>query len=242
MTIRRAACALLVLSVPLLLAAGCRGGRDEARLARGGQAYLAQCAVCHGIHGEGDGPLAASIAAEGRTAPAVLDPARVGSLGPSGLRHAIGSGAHRRPGSPMPLWGSHLGPEWTDRITEYVAAMPGTGTPGRAMVDRYLAEPGGTPVSGRRVYVTYCSSCHGPEGGGDRFFAPELEPTLKPARLRGEVLAALDDAELSKLISMGGAHALDAVTMPGWLYTISPGDRQALVGYLRTLAGSVERD
>jgi mono/diheme cytochrome c family protein len=242
MTMRRAACALLVLSVPLALAAGCRGGHDEARLEHGGQAYLAQCAVCHGIHGEGDGPLAASITAEGKTAPAVLDPARADSLGPAAMRHAIESGAHRRPGSPMPLWGFHLGPEWTDRITEYVAAMPGAGTPGRAMVARYLAAPPGTPEAGRRVYVTYCSSCHGPQGGGDGFFAAELAPTLKPARLRGEVLSALGDAELAKLISMGGAHALDAVTMPGWLYTITPGDRRALVGYLRTLPGSVERD
>jgi hypothetical protein len=26
--------------------------------------------------------------------------------------------------------------------------------------------------------------------------------------------------------------------MPGWLYTIPPGERQALVGYLRSLAGT----
>lgn len=242
MTIRRAACIALILSVPLAPAAGCRGGSDTARLERAGQAYLAQCSVCHGVHGAGDGPLAASITAEGRTPPAVLDPARVASLGRAGVRQAIETGAHRRPDSVMPAWGSHLGPEWADRITEYVAVMPRPGTPGRAMVDRYLAAPRGTPPSGRRVYVTYCSGCHGPQGGGDGFFAPELAPTFKPACLRGEVLATLGDAELTKLISLGGAHAPDAVSMPGWLYTISPGDRQALVGYLRTLSGSVEQE
>lgn len=222
--------------------AGCREGREVARLERGGQAFLSHCAVCHGTLGAGDGPLAASIVAEGRTSPAVLDAARVASLGRTGVRQAIEEGGHARTGSPMPVWGPHLGPEWMDRIADYVVAMPATGEVGRNMVDRYLAAPAGSPRSGRRVYVTYCSSCHGPQGGGDGFFSSSVAEKLEPPRLRGRALSALDDAELSRLIGTAGAHASPAITLPGWLFTISPDDRKALLGYLRTLVGTLARD
>lgn len=229
-------CALLSVA---LAAAGCREGREVARLESGGQAFLAQCAVCHGAHGAGDGPLAASIAAEGRTPPARLDTPRVTALGRDGVRLAIEAGGHARRGSPMPLWGPYLGPEWTDRIAGYVVAMPAVGEAGRVRVDRYRAAPAGTPPSGRGVYVTYCSSCHGPYGAGDGFFSPELASRLKPTRLDGAALSAFDDVQLSRLIQAGGTHAANAVTMPGWLYTIPPDERQALVGYLRSLAGTM---
>jgi mono/diheme cytochrome c family protein len=142
----------------------------------------------------------------------------------------------------MPVWGRHLGPEWTERIAEYVVAMPAAGEAGRNAIDRYLAAPAGSPPSGRQVYVTYCSSCHGPRAGGDGFFSAAIAPRLQPPRLDGAALAGFDEAELTRLVSEGGAHAPDALTMPGWLYTISPDDRRALVGYLRTLAGAAGRD
>jgi len=228
-------CAAILVAVA---ATGCREGREVARLESGGQAFVAQCAVCHGVRGAGDGPLAASIIAEGRTPPARLDAQRVASLGRSGVRQAIETGAHVRQGSPMPVWGPHLGPEWIARITDYVVAMPEVGETARDRVDRYLAAPAGTPPSGRTVYVTYCSSCHGPYGEGDGFYSPEMASRMKPPRLPGEVLSAFDDEQLSQLIRAGGGHAANAVTMPGWLYTIPPGERQALVGYLRSLAGT----
>jgi mono/diheme cytochrome c family protein len=233
---------LAVISTTMALATGCREARDAAHLERGGQAFLAQCAVCHGVRGAGDGPLAASIAAEGKAPPAALDGERVGSLGRAGVRQAIETGAHLRGGSPMPVWGPHLGPKWMDRIADYVVAMPAAGDVGRDLLDRYLAAPSGTAPTGRQVYVTYCSSCHGPHGGGDGFFSSALAPKLKPPPLHGRELAALGDAELTRLVSIGGAHAPNAPTMPGWLYTISPDDRRALVEYLPTLTGAAEPD
>jgi hypothetical protein len=62
------------------------------------------------------------------------------------------------------------------------------------------------------------------------------------AALAGGCRGEHETAELAKLIGLGGAHAPDAETMPGWIYTITPDDRQALVAYLRTLPGTVEGD
>ncbi len=236
----RLACFLLVVSPLLALAAGCRGENDAQELKAGGKAYLAQCAVCHGPLGQGDGPLAATIRAEGKTPPAVLDAARVGSLGRNGVRKAIESGVHVSGGTAMPVWGPHLGREWTDRVTDYVVSMPDLGEAGRNLVASYLADPPNTPPSGRRAYVLYCSGCHGPQGGGDGFFSGSVASQLHPAPLRGASLSGRSDDELAEVVGMGGAHAPNATTMPGWLHTISPEDRQALVGYLRSLSGSVD--
>jgi mono/diheme cytochrome c family protein len=186
--------------------------------------------------------LAASITAEGKHAPAVLDAARVAALGRRGVRRAIEIGGHTLPGSTMPRWGYHLGADWMKWIADYVIAMPAAGEAGRERVERYLSAPAGTPPSGRRIYVTYCSGCHGPDGGGDGFFSREVATRMTPSRMSAETLSGRDDAELSQLISPGGAHAPDAATMPGWLYTLSPDDRRALVAYLRTLSGTPGQD
>jgi len=226
----------------LMLACGCRPAYDAAQLQAGGRAYLAQCAVCHGAEGRGDGPLAASIAAEGKRPPAVLDAARVTSLGRDGVRRAIEASDHVRAGSPMPIWGPYLGPAWMDRIADFVVAAPAAGETTRTAVTRYLAAPSGTPPSGRRVYVMYCSGCHGPQGGGDGFLSPGIASRLAVEPLRGASLARFVDAELGRLIGSGGAHAPEAETMLGWLHTLSPDDRRALLGYLRTLPGTPQPD
>jgi mono/diheme cytochrome c family protein len=239
---RRLAWTLLMMGGALVLWCGCRNRQESAALESGGRAYLAQCAVCHGTEGKGDGPLAASIASEGKHPPAVLDAARVTALGRDGVRSAIEASDHRRAGSPMPIWGPHLGPDWMDRIADFVVAAPAAGEAGRSAVARYLAAPSGTPPAGRRVYVTYCSGCHGPQGGGDGFVSPEVAAKLAVEPLRGSALARFDDAQLAHLIGAGGAHAPEAETMPGWLHTLSPDDRKALLGYLRTLPGTRQPD
>jgi mono/diheme cytochrome c family protein len=211
---RRAAAFLLVCSLAGALAA-CRdageGSHDGAELALGGQAYLAQCAVCHGAHGQGDGPLAASIAAEQRPQPTRFSAENVRSLGRSGVARVLEGASHRRPDAPMPIWGPHLGREWTNRIAAWVVNLPRLDAGGRAAVARYLA-PVGTSGEGRRTYVLYCSSCHGADGGGEAFFDPVLG--LAPPPLDGRTLAGRSDDELAKFLAPGGAHWSGRRTCP----------------------------
>jgi mono/diheme cytochrome c family protein len=218
--------------------ASCRNEPNAARLMSGGQAYLAECAICHGTSGRGNGPLSPSIVGAHMTPPAVLDSARVASLGRNGLRRAMESGAHQRPGSSMPLWGPFLGPKWLGRIADWVRVMPSQSSREREEVARYLGAPG--DGSGRSTYVLYCSGCHGPQGGGDGFFSANIAARMNPPTLRGEALAAMDPAKLMEMVAMGGAHAPDAATMPGWLHAIPEEDREALVTYLKTLPGTRE--
>lgn len=231
--VRRSACALVALAAFVFLLAACRGGTEGAssELRLGGQAYLAQCSICHGVDGQGDGPLAASIVAEHRPEPAKLTE-RVRSLGRRGVMKTLEGEAHRRPGTPMPLWGPHLGRLWTIRIADYIAQMPRMDASAREAVARYIA-PVGTTGEGRRTYVTYCSSCHGPQGEGKPFFTPVLG--MVPAALEADALGPMTDEELAKFLGPGGPHMDLAPNVPGWLYTISPSQRAELVAYLRVM-------
>lgn len=235
--LRRSAWISATLALVVAVVSGCKAEQEVADLTGGGQAYLAQCAVCHGIEGRGDGPLAATIATAGRTSPAALDMARIRALGRDGVRRAIETGGHADPApSMMPVLAPHLGTKWMDRIADYVVAAPAAGKAGRAALDQYLAPPAGTDAAGRRTYVMYCSGCHGPGGAGDGFYSPDIEQRLHPAPLRGDALANFDEVAITNLISQGGGHAPDAVTMPGWLHAIPVHDRAALAGYVRALA------
>ena len=233
---RRAAAAFLLMSSLAGALAGCReaseGSRDGGELALGGQAYLAQCSVCHGAYGQGDGPLATSIAAEQRPQPTRFTAEKVRSLGRAGVARVLEGRSHLRPDAPMPVWGPHLGREWTNRIAAWVVSLPRLDEQGRAAVARYLA-PVGTSGEGRRTYVTHCSSCHGADGGGEAFFAPLLG--LAPPPLDGGKLAARSDDELAKFLAPGGAHLERLPNVPGWLYTITPAERDELIRYLRRL-------
>lgn len=236
---RRAAASCLLMCSLAGAFAGCREASEGldvgAELALGGQAYLAQCAVCHGAYGEGDGPLAASIAAEQRPQPARFSAENVRSLGRSGVARVLEGGSHRRPGAPMPIWGPHLGREWTNRVAAWVVNLPRLDARGRSAVARYLA-PVGTSGEGRRTYVLHCSSCHGADGGGEAFFDPVLG--LAPPPLAGGMLAGRSDDELAKFLAPGGAHLERVPNVPGWTYTISPAERGELIRYLRRLPGS----
>lgn len=230
--IRRFASLLLVITAIGAALSACRS-ETSSELALGGQAYLAQCSVCHGVEGQGDGPLATSIVAEHRPEPVKFTAAKLRSLGRSGIARVLEGEAHHLPGAPMPVWGPHLGREWTNRIADYVVHMPSMDDSGRAAVARYLGTSGGVSNAGRRTYVTYCSACHGPEGLGRPFFGPI--PGMAPSRLQAEELRAFTDEELATFLAPNGQHVKHAPSAPGWLYTISPAERAELVQYLRTL-------
>jgi mono/diheme cytochrome c family protein len=243
--VRRAAGVVVAMAAIAGAIAGCRGDRSVGagaghELALGGEAYLAQCSVCHGIEGKGDGPLAASIDAEHHPRPASFTAEMMRTLGRRGVLQALGGETHLRSGAAMPLWGPHLGRDWMNRIAGFVVDLPRLDEAGRGAMARYLATPGDTNGTGRRTYVTYCSSCHGPQGDGDAFFTPAMG--LAPPPLGSDVLHSLTDEEIARFLAPAGPHSDRAPNVPGWLYTISPAERAGLVAYLRVMPGSPDED
>ena len=115
--------------------------------ARAGRAsYVQNCAPCHGILGNADGPTAADLPSP---ATAFADPAAVRELSPGMLFHTTKYG---RLEALMPPWGNQL----TDsQIWNTVAYAWGLHTSEEAV------------ANGALLYAESCASCHGEGGAGD---------------------------------------------------------------------------
>jgi mono/diheme cytochrome c family protein len=102
-----------------------------------------------------------------------------------------------------------------------------------------LAVPGlGRPQSaaeGQKLYMTYCSSCHGDKGQGDGAAGKALP--VKPAdHTNGKLMNSFSDEFLMSIISKGGAAVGKSSFMPAWGGVLKENQLQDLLAYLRSVA------
>ncbi len=213
----------------------------------GQQAYLANCAVCHGEWGEGDGPLAPDLVKFSAVAPAQLNNvARLQELGRDQLVSIItlgGGGTHRS--NLMPPWGNRLKSEVIGEIADYVMALPSLkpGIP-RATIEKYLQAEPGTPAEGRKLFVFYCTMCHGPYGEGNGFLADSLwaRYNVRPRDLTDSLyFANKSDQEMYVTIAHGGGYTRHSFVMPAWSVTLAPDKIKDLVSYVRSISRTKSR-
>ena len=88
---------------------------------------------------------------------------------------------------------------------------------------------------GRKLYLTYCSSCHGDKGKGDGPAAQSLP--VKPAdHTNGAVMNPLTDKFLLEIISKGGSAVGKSAMMPGWGGQFKEKQFQDILAYVRSIA------
>ena len=91
------------------------------------------------------------------------------------------------------------------------------------------------PSEGKKLYLTYCSSCHGETGKGDGPAAQSLP--VKPAdHTSGAVMNQLTDKFLMEIISKGGSAVGKSPMMPAWGGALKQNQVQDVVAYLRSIA------
>ena len=90
-------------------------------------------------------------------------------------------------------------------------------------------------VEGKKLYASYCSTCHGETGKGDGTAAASLP--AKPAdHTNGAVMNQLSDKFLLEIISKGGGAAGKSTFMPSWGGSLNEKQIRDIVAYIRTLA------
>jgi mono/diheme cytochrome c family protein len=175
------------------------------------------------------------------------DPVRLAALGRDSLVRVITQGGGRTHRSNlMPPWGERLRPELISQIADYVLALPALkpGVP-RATVEEYMTAPAGAPDRGRKIFVFYCTACHGPEGKGDGFLADSLwvKAGVRPRNLTDSLyFATKTDREIFETVSLGGRFTGHSGYMPGWggLH-LTPAEIKDVVSYVRTLSRTPSR-
>ncbi len=151
--------------------------READAMKRGKDIYLAQCAVCHGVQGDGNGFLAAGFQVKPRDftkAQYKFRSTRVDNLPTiEDLAKVIKEGV---PNSTMPAWGQFLKPEQISDVAKYLVlfssefkeAWQQGATPEKLALPPAPANIDGLAGQGARVYKKLqCAKCHGSSGKGD---------------------------------------------------------------------------
>ncbi|MBL8861078.1 MAG: c-type cytochrome [Planctomycetes bacterium] len=241
---------------------------DAAYADRGADLYAAHCGVCHGEDGRGDGPAAPHLFPPARRFDLGrfrLVSTENGAPTDADLIATLRRGV---PGSAMPAWGwladeelallaAHvrvlavrgLARELAARAREEgLPAAPAEAletaraqlTPGRAIeAPRSVPTDAATLEHGRGLFAQHCAACHGPDGRGQRFPAPNPDGTPNWAR----------DLHAGFLKGGGSAPAITArirAGLPGTAMPalrLAPRDEAALVAYVQRLvpAGAADR-
>ena len=104
------------------------------------------------------------------------------------------------------------------------------------------AEPAPAPLpqaanaaAGKKIYATYCASCHGDRGAGDGPAAANLDPA--PARHDdGSTMNALSNEHLVAVIKLGGPAVGKSPMMAPWGGTLDDQEIRDVIAFVRTLA------
>ncbi len=88
---------------------------------------------------------------------------------------------------------------------------------------------------GKKIYVTYCTACHGERGKGDGMAAQSL-PVRPADHTNGAVMNQFSDKFLVDLISKGGSAVGKSSFMPAWGSSFNEKQIRDIVAYLRTIA------
>jgi mono/diheme cytochrome c family protein len=91
-------------------------------------------------------------------------------------------------------------------------------------------------ILGRQINQQYCSRCHDPESTPERVSNMDNLTTKPHAFTDGETLNQISDADLTAIISHGGAALNKSAEMPPYGYTLSKTDIQAVLAYIRAVA------
>ncbi|MFY9912686.1 MAG: c-type cytochrome [Candidatus Sulfotelmatobacter sp.] len=95
---------------------------------------------------------------------------------------------------------------------------------------------------GRQLNDQYCDRCHNPESTAERLSNfDNLE--IKPHPFtEGDTLNKMSDADLTAIISHGGAALNKSALMPAWGDTLSKSEIQALIAYIRAVSDPPDRN
>ncbi|HYJ17130.1 MAG TPA: c-type cytochrome [Candidatus Limnocylindria bacterium] len=90
-------------------------------------------------------------------------------------------------------------------------------------------------AEGRKLYASYCSTCHGDKGKGDGMAAKSL-PAKPTDHTNGAIMNQMNDKFLLDIISKGGSAVGKSSFMPAWGNALDEKQIRDVMAFIRTLA------
>ena len=87
----------------------------------------------------------------------------------------------------------------------------------------------------KKLYATYCSSCHGDNGKGDGPASKSL-PVKPGDHTNGAIMNNVSDKLLFEIISKGGGTVGKSTFMPAWGNQLGEKQINDLIAYIRSIA------
>jgi cytochrome c553 len=92
-------------------------------------------------------------------------------------------------------------------------------------------------AKGHKLNVEHCEKCHGKTGKGDGSMLKRIKADVTPVDWTNKPgMAKWSDADITKIIKVGGKSAGRSRIMPSYGEKLSDGDVADLVAYIRSLA------
>lgn len=236
--------ALMVVGLlPLLvtLATGAHAASaDQTNIDHGKQLYLRECASCHGVEGDGEGPGAYILSQRPRNFQLGVFKLRSTTTGDNptdeDLFKSITGGIAGSSGAMMPSFAS-LPEEDRWALVAYIKKLAGIEEPGKPIT--VPVQPDTADIAlGKKVYGRLkCADCHGSSGHGDGPSALTLEDDQKrriwaPDLTVGRYKGGDEPQEIYKRIVTG----IDGTPMPSYAAEATAEEVWALTMYVLSLS------
>ena len=194
------------------------------------ETYVALCARCHGVKGDGKGATALYLDPSPRD---LTKGDFMASKPADRFVHSIAAGV---PGTSMPAWGRVLNQQQTEGVLDYVMATFTHARP-RNLKPHKLPET--NPVTatsesiahGEQIFVQRCAGCHGRKADGKGPNSLDILP--RPRNLRNSSFVnALTDQRMFDSILYG----VQGTAMPPWIdYGLTQKDVGDVINFIRSV-------
>lgn len=185
--------------------------------------YVSYCQLCHGVKGQGDGPLAkamdikpAALTTTVRSRSDIILKKIITGEGPQTI---TGRDRHNILSEAMPEWKDIFNQSQVDALIAYLRFL-----------SRAKHELMGDPEIGLKIYQKYCQVCHGAEGDGDGVMT-KMMGFMPMDHTNSNETNGLSNSEIADSILDGKGRF-----MPAWRGILSQDEVEGLVSYIRLLS------
>lgn len=192
----------------------------------GARVFADRCVLCHGNYGTGDGFMPLIIKDYPETN--LLKENKIGHFTDL-QQHINWGGVKENQKYRSPPWIDELSAEEVLAVTEFVVKLQEDPDLQWQPLEKYLSTKPVTMETGRLVYLTRCESCHGSTGRGDG----PMSVIVKSPPPFDLSKSQLSEAELLRIISLGGPLIGRSAQMPGWKQELSEAEIKSVTAYIQ---------